>query len=113
MTRKTERYRRRTPAEWQAIVERQTASGLSQEAFCASEGIALSTFARWKSRLAGALAAREPDRSPPSPLFAELRLPAEPKARSCGPATPAEPGWDIELELGAGVCLRIRRGASC
>lgn len=111
MSRKTERYRRRTPAEWQAILERQAVSGLSQEAFCSSEGIALSTFARWKSRLAGALAAREPDRSPPSELFAKLALPAE--ARSCGPASPAERGWDIELELGAGVCLRIRRGAPC
>jgi len=111
MSRQAERYRRRTSAEWQAIIERQAASGLNQEAFCACEGIALSTFARWKSRLSASVVARRQGQSTPSPLFAELTLPAE--ARSRGPVTPAEPGWDIELELGAGVCLRIRRGAPC
>lgn len=52
------RYPRRSPAQWQGLIERQAASGLSQAAFCAREGAAVSSFQYWKHRLRQAPAAR-------------------------------------------------------
>ncbi len=84
--------RRRTRAQWQRVLAAQETSGLSQQAFCARHHIAYSSFCRWKrefSRL-------EP---PTSPAFIEL-TPAAPATRT---------DWDVELELGEGVYLRLRR----
>lgn len=85
--------RRRTRAQWQRVLAAQAASGLSQEAYCARHHIAYSSFCRWKRELGH----REP---PMSPAFIEL-TPAAPATRR---------GWDVELELGEGVFLRLRRG---
>ena len=59
---------------------------------CATEGIGSSAFWRWRRRLADEDAARGRG----GPAFVELS----------GAGTAA---WDAELDLGAGVVLRVRR----
>lgn len=90
---------RRSANDWQAITERQRVSGLSQAAFCQREGIALSTFARWKQRLA---CQAEPEQKSEGHAGGDwLDL-----SRLAGSGS----GWTIELDLGDGICLRLARG---
>jgi len=87
---------RRSAGDWREILERQQASGLSQAAFCQREGIALSTFARWKQRFD---ADARTDSEPVAGESGWVELPA------VGLSTSA---WMIELDLGGGVCLRLK-----
>lgn len=106
------RYPRRSPAQWQGLIERQTASGLSQVAFCAREGAAVSSFQYWKHRLRQAQACASDGATlkaadEEAGLFAPLVAPTTRHAAS-EPAHSA--GWELELDLGDGVWLRFRRG---
>ena len=85
---------RRSADQWSSVLSDQRASGLSQVEFCKREGIALSTFARWRQRLSGA----EQPTSGEEPWIELSDLPG------------TRAGWDIELDLGDGICLRLRRG---
>lgn len=86
----TRKRTRRSDAEWRAIMARYEASGLSGEGFCEAEGIGKSAFWRWRRRLADGDAG-----GGGKAMFVEL----------AGPAS----SWDVELELGSGVVLRLRR----
>lgn len=88
-----------TPAQWQQLIDGQAASGQSQVAFCAEHGLSKSSFLHWKRRLR----ASQAPTSTPSALFAPL---------AGTPADSARDDWTIELDLGDGVCLRLRRGAA-
>lgn len=87
-----------SPEQWRQLIEAQAAGGASQIAFCAEHGLSKSSFQHWKRRLT----ATGTPASTPSTLFAPL------------PGAPADSdsGWTIELDLGDGVCLRLRRGAA-
>lgn len=89
---------RYSPEQWQQLVEAQAVSGQSQVAFCAEHGLSKSSFQHWKRRLK----ARETPASPSPALFAPL----------AGAPADADNGWTIELDLGDGVWLRLRRGAA-
>lgn len=90
---------RRSAEDWQSIFEQHHTSGLSQAAFCEREGIALSTFARWKQRLSDeAPSVREGDSASNSDWIDLSSL------------DNASAGWTIELDLGDGICLRLVRG---
>ena len=93
----TQRRVRRRREEWRSLVSRFEASGQTREAFCAETGISVSTLRRWSSRL------RERPRAAvsPAPVFVEL-----PSAQRDAEA-PALP-WEVELQLGGGVVLRLR-----
>jgi hypothetical protein len=93
MTEIPRRHVRRSPSEWQQLIDEQARSGLSQTAFCAARTVSTTSFQHWKRRLAATAAA------PSSPWLELGALPERPVAT----------GWDLELELGAGVCLRLRR----
>lgn len=84
-----------SPEQWQQLIEAQAASGQSQVAFCAEHDLSKSSFQHWKRRLK----AGETPAPTPSALFAPL---------ASAPADAAD-GWTIELDLGDGVCLRLRR----
>ena len=85
--------------QWQALVEEFEASGLSQRAFCQEAGVSYGTFTRWRRRLLGTCT-RIPPTLPPADLFVEL---------SGGPVSPAAgAAWDVELQLGRDVVLRLR-----
>ena len=94
------RYRRRTANEWQELVSQFERSGQSRKAFCSSQGLSLSTFDLWKRKLRGTPARREEDGES---MFVEVAQ-VEP-TRSLS--------WDVELELGGGVVLRVRSSQSC
>jgi len=86
----------RTRAEWEQIIGAFERSGLTQEAFCQRESIAAGSLSTWRRKLTEEHA---------SGLFMEL-----PMAPSPGRSAPAEKmAWDVELDLGAGMILRLRR----
>lgn len=95
---------RRDRKAWQALMRRYEASGQSQVAFCRRHGIALSSFARWRQLLICDAAAIERPASAgvcaTAPMFMEVQRPEVAVASS---------GWEIELQLGDGVLLRLRR----
>lgn len=92
----------RYPAEqWQAWINEQAASGLSQRVFCQRRGLSKSSFYLWKRRLKTA-ATTSPDTEPA--LFAPVMPPEREESHR------DTRGWDVELDLGDGICLRLRRG---
>ena len=93
-----QRRTRRNREEWRSLVSRFEESGQTREAFCATTGISASTLRRWCSRFR-----EQPRPAAQAPVFVEL--PAEEK-RAEAPALP----WEVELQLGVGVVLRLRRG---
>lgn len=90
---------RRSAGDWRGIFEQQRSSGLTQAAFCQREGIALSTFARWKQRLSAKTALEDKAGGGADEDWIDLSGLAG-----------AGSGWTIELDLGDGVCLRLARG---
>ena len=84
----SKRLVRRPTSAWQEIVSDCEASGLSGAAFCEREGLSYSTFCRWRRRL------RDASEFEFVPLSGEAV---------------ESPGWDVELELGDGLVLRLRR----
>lgn len=95
MSNATRTYHRRDLAQWQRLLAEQRQSGESQQVFCKARGIALSTFQSWKRRLGDSVAipAGQAD-------WVDVS-----DALTSGNGS----GWDIELDLGGGVCLRLRR----
>jgi hypothetical protein len=85
----------RDAVTWQRIITEQQASGLSQRAFCQAQGIGLSTLQRWRQALKHS-GARAPARVA-APFIALEREAVAPS------------NWALELELGGGVTLRLRR----
>lgn len=102
----------RDAAAWWAIVQRQLESGLSQVAFCAAEGLSVSSLQNWKRKFVreGRIAQAPP--APTAPGFVELAVPVREVAPEASGGT-ALPAWQIELALGGGVVLRIHRTVSC
>ena len=87
--------KRRGKGEWQQLIDEQAASGLSQKAFCGQKGIPLATFGYWKLKLRAEVASTVS-------LDDWIELPngtSEPRGF-----------WQIELDLGHGLCLRLRQG---
>jgi hypothetical protein len=67
-------------------------SGLGQRQFCQEHGLGYSTFGKWKKRLSN------PAHIPEADLI------------EITPTEPVSPShWDVELTLGSGMVLRVRR----
>lgn len=97
---------RRSAQEWSRILARFEGGGQSHREFCEREGLALSTFQWWRRKLEAVHRERgrrdalwfvelPPDGTDTEGSVADVRV------------------WDVELELGGGVVLRLRRGSSC
>ncbi len=91
---------RRSRAQWRRLIERAERSALSTAAFCRAESISTASFHLWRRRLREDIEAASAA-PPAAAAFLDLGI-----LESSG--APA-PSWDIELELGAGVVLRLRR----
>ncbi|MDZ7787030.1 MAG: IS66 family insertion sequence element accessory protein TnpB [Halofilum sp. (in: g-proteobacteria)] len=91
----TSGYVRRNESQWRAILSAFAGSGLSQKAFCQREGLAPSTFQYWKRRLA------KDDAEPASE--------AGPAVIDLGALEERPAGWEVEIALGDGVSLTLRR----
>ena len=92
---------RRGENAWRELVVCFEQSGQTREQFCAEQGLALSTFSRWRQRLRSTV--QEATTPSADAVFLEL-APEEALAT-------AAPTWDMELQLGADVVLRLRRAA--
>ena len=88
----------RTRAQWKSVVDDFASSGLTKTAFCRKRGIATSCLYRWQKVFAGQLA---------SGNFIDITEPVS-SAPSASPRTDGNPHWQVELELGAGMVLRLR-----
>ena len=95
---------RRSAEQWQEILQRFEHSGQTQAAFCAAEGLALSTFSLWRRKLNSS---RGMIPNNDAAMFVAL-----PDSDIPGPSL-STTLWDVELQLGADVVLRLRRGESC
>ena len=91
---------RRSPEQWRDLFHRFEQSGQTREEFCAEHGLALSSFSRWRKRLRDDSHAVAPNTE--DSMFVEL---------ASQTTKPSVVPWDVELELGGGVVLRLRRGA--
>lgn len=83
-------YTRRTPEQWQAIINDFSASDLSGAQFCKQKNIQYASFCKWRQRLLN-----HQDVSA-EPAFLDL-------SSLAGGAT--DPTWHITLKLGNGVEL--------
>ena len=83
---------RRSRKQWQQLIDEQEKSDQTQVAFCQTHGVAASSFQYWKRKLRRA----EPDIAPEW-----VELPVD--------LSGSTSGWDIELSLGEGLVLRLRR----
>lgn len=54
---------RRQAAQWRALINAYSSSGLSAQAFCRKQGLALSSFKRWHKRLHSSATAAAPETS--------------------------------------------------
>lgn len=97
---------RRSEAQWRALISAFARSGLSRRVFCARQGVPVSTLDWWRKRL-GVAPRTGASRAGRDALFVELSPPVSASNDSRDPV----PTWDVELELGAGVVLRVRRSA--
>jgi hypothetical protein len=94
--------RRRTRAQWQALVGAYAASGESLRAFCARHGLAVSTFRHWLARLAlGPVAAvsAAPALPAPGPRLLPVQILDEPPA---GSGVVVVAGGGVRIEVAAG-----------
>jgi len=94
-------------ARWRQIIERQKSSGQTVSAFCRDGGIKPSSFFAWRRRLAGEV--------PGARKFVEVTASAasaggKSSRRSGDDDGPADASSSIELCLGGGRRLRVRRG---
>ena len=104
----TKHRTRRSAAQWRALVERFECSGQTRGKFCAANGLAPSTFDLWRRKLHAPPAPA--GEASPEALFVELTHPSQPQSVAASTGTGA---WEVELELGAGMVLRVRRVAPC
>jgi hypothetical protein len=98
------RWTRRSEHEWRDVFARFERSGQTQEQFCTDQGIVLSSFTRWRQKLR--------HRSPNQAVAASQEIPTVAVADALFvelSSERAEQCWDAELQLGAGVVLRLRR----
>lgn len=88
---------RRSAEQWRALIVEQADYGLSQSAFCKRKRLSLSTFTLWKRRLSETVSEAGGEQQAPSTWI------------DLGSLGSTRQGWDIKLDLGDGVCLRLRR----
>jgi len=91
---KTRTTRRHTREEWIQIVADFQGSGQDKAAFCRARSIQPDRLQYWLRYWDGA---SDTHASSTTPAFVEMPLPQR------------QGGWDIELELGEGMRLRLRR----
>ena len=92
--------KRKTPSQWQSLVEQQEQSDLSVPQFCSEYSISSASFYKWRQRLATS----EPSAATePAPSFIDLSTLASSRDHQHESDKP----WHIVLSLGNGVELRL------
>ena len=110
--------RQRSRAQWQLLIERAERSPRSVAAFCQAEGVSTASFYAWRKRIANSApqSAAVTDCAPvPSRSAATVVAALAGEAAglhdlgTLAGTRPEVAPWDLELTLGAGVLLRLRR----
>ena len=91
--------RRRTRAEWQALLSEYDSSGLSQAAFCKNHRIATASLHNWRKKLAAQDGSTDFIDITTQLSTTQTLVPSEPESTA---------PWQVELELGRGLVLRLR-----
>ena len=100
-------YQSYSADQWQQIMDHYHRSGLNQKTFCQQEGLAMSTFSKWRKQLG--LVNNRPAVDTPADFRPLMSSP--PLTVTAADEQPRDHGhWDIELTLGAGIILRLRTG---
>lgn len=90
----------RSRAQWKSLVEKFNTSGLTKTAFCKRHDIATSCLYRWQKVLA---------EETTQDTFVDITEPVA-TAKNIDLAPENRNHWEVELELGADVILRVRTG---
>jgi transposase-like protein len=98
------RHQRCSAEEWRDIFERRAASGLSIATFCQREGIAKSSYERWRTQLAHAARDAGTALLRTGVGFVDTGV----LAHRATPETSER--LDLTLELGHGIVLHVVRG---
>ena len=93
--------KRRTATEWRHLIARAEQSELTIAAFCRAEGITTASFYTWRKRLHAEVCPEVVSTGEEPPDFLDLG--------ALGTSPAQAEGWDIELDLGGGAILRLRR----
>ena len=91
---------RRMPSQWQALLEEFNDCGLTKSAFCKKHRIAVSSFYRWQQYFANQVDDEATDFIDVTQPLSAVTAPHTIQAR--------DNDWQVELELGTGVVLRLR-----
>lgn len=91
-------HARRTPQQWQTLVDEWQKSGESAKRFCSARSVGYASFCQWRKRLTESdpACAQEQQAAPDSGFIDLTTLAAAPT----GP-------WHIVLSLGNGVALTL------
>lgn len=100
-------YQAHSRQDWQVIMDQYASSGLSQKTFCQREGLASSTFSKWRKQLGlvhtKPLAVAQDLAFQPIPNISMSATSLQGDRATC----PAE-DWSVELAFDNGMTLRIR-----
>lgn len=85
--------------EWQIFIDQSEESDLTIKTFCHQQGISLSSYYKWRKILQSS--------SPPS-SFINLSDVSSSTSQPPIQKQAVDTHWQVELELGAGIVLRMR-----
>jgi hypothetical protein len=88
----------RTQEQWKALLEEFNTSGLTRAAFCKKHRIATSSLYRWQQLFDGHTGDAD---------FIDVTEPLA-NAQGSHPVPVRNNDWQVELELGSGIVLRLR-----
>lgn len=88
------RQLRRSPAQWQMLIDQWQNSGLSMQAFCKANNLVYQSFCNWKTKLVSAVHSNQVETTP---TFIDLS--------SVSHHTQAS--WQITLKLADGIELQL------
>lgn len=87
---------RRTKTQWQQLLNDFDAGQYNVVEFCKLHQVSCSTFYQWRKKL------MDEPKDDAAPLFVQM-------SQSDNLQSSTTPAWDIELELGAGIILRMKK----
>ena len=93
-------YTRRSPEQWQALIQQWQESGLSAPQFCEQHEIGYASFCNWRKRF-------NTQDSPAEESSAEAQFIDLQSLTSTSTSSPNSKSWNIVLCLGNGVELRL------
>lgn len=93
---------RRSRKEWTALIQRCESGGSGVTAFCRREAVSTASYYLWRKRL------RQEGAAPSAPDIPTTVDSSAPTFLELG-QLPGQAGWELELDLGGGVVVRLKR----